>query len=196
MLGHYAGFATRLLAFIIDAFIVSATIVFVSWFTNTTIDMLLGQAVLNSLVRTFPTLEALTEVATAPLTHSLVSLAFIISYYLFFWTLIGQTPGKYLMGIRIVTIKGNRLNVGRSILRYLGYYISGLCMGLGFLWILFDDERRSWHDRLSGTCVIYVWDARPDEKFLTRLTEELRHRRDALRAGLRRRGEPGDPKEK
>jgi uncharacterized RDD family membrane protein YckC len=192
MLGYYAGFATRLLAFICDVFIVSTIILFVSWFTNTTVEMLLGQVLMNSMVDAIPILQALTQVATNPITHSLVSVAFIISYFLFFWTLIGQTPGKYLLGVRIVTPEGNRLKLGRAVLRYLGYYLSALPFGLGFLWILFDDERRAWHDRLAGTCVIYVWDARPDEKFLNHITDELIQRRQALKRFFRRHGSHHD----
>jgi uncharacterized RDD family membrane protein YckC len=186
MLGHYAGFATRLLAFVIDLFIVSTTIVFVSWFTSTTIDMLQSQVIINSVIRAVPAIEGFTNIIASPVTHSLVSLVFIIAYYLFFWTMIGQTPGKYIMGVRVVTVDGGRLRISRSALRYLGYYLSGLCLGMGFIWILFDDERRGWHDRLAGTCVIYVWDARPDEKFLTSITGRLIRRGKLLQTLLRR----------
>jgi uncharacterized RDD family membrane protein YckC len=37
---------------------------------------------------------------------------------------------------------------------------------LGFLWILIDNRRQGWHDKMAGTCVIYNWPARPDENFL------------------------------
>jgi uncharacterized RDD family membrane protein YckC len=42
-------------------------------------------------------------------------------------------------------------------LRRLGWaLLSLLALGLGFLWILVDPQRRAWHDRLSGTRIVVV----------------------------------------
>jgi uncharacterized RDD family membrane protein YckC len=186
MIGHYAGFASRLVAFMIDAILLSTIIVFTSWFVSTSVGMLQGQAILNTLGQRYPIIDQLTQVIRSPLLHSLVSVAFVISYYLFFWTTAGRTPGKYLMGLRVLVKSGAKLKLRHAILRYAGYYLSGLAFGVGFLWILVDDERRGWHDRLAGTLVIYDWDARPDETFLVRVYDELVHRRQALQALVRR----------
>jgi uncharacterized RDD family membrane protein YckC len=35
-----------------------------------------------------------------------------------------------------------------------------LVLGLGFLGVLFQRERRTLHDLLVGTAVVYAWDAR------------------------------------
>jgi uncharacterized RDD family membrane protein YckC len=76
------------------------------------------------------------------------------------------------MGLRVVTINGKRLSLLRAILRLIGYLLSALPLYLGFLWTLVDDRRQGWHDKLAGTCVVYTWAARPDERFLA---YQLRH---------------------
>jgi len=190
MIGHYAGFASRLAAFAIDVILLSAIIVFTSWFVSTSVDMLQGQAILNRLAQRYPAIDQLAQLISSPLLHSVVSVAFIIAYYLFFWTVAGRTPGKYLMGLRVLLRSGKKLKLRHAVFRYAGYYLSGLAFGLGFFWILVDDERRGWHDRLAGTLVIYDWDARPDETFLVRFYEELVHQRQALQALVRRQRNP------
>jgi uncharacterized RDD family membrane protein YckC len=186
MLGHYAGFASRLLAFTIDVLIMSITIVFTSWFVRTSVNMLFGPQIMNSLAGRNTIIADILRLITNPALHSVVSVIYIITYYLFFWTTMGQTPGKYLMGVKGITKHGHKLKLKHAIARYLGYYVSSFTFGLGFLWILVDDERRGWHDRIAGTLVIYVWDARPDETFLVRVYNNLRHRQDVLRTIIQR----------
>ena len=45
-------------------------------------------------------------------------------------------------------------STAQNIIRYLGYFISFLPLGLGFLWIAFDERKQGWHDKLAGTVVI------------------------------------------
>ena len=73
----------------------------------------------------------------------------------FFWTVFKATPGKMAVGCEIVNAKtGEKLGIGRSIVRYLGYFISTLPLGLGFLWVVFNKRKRGWHDLIAGTVVI------------------------------------------
>jgi uncharacterized RDD family membrane protein YckC len=62
----------------------------------------------------------------------------------------------------------------RAALRLLiGYPLSFLLLGVGFLWVLADDYRQALHDKLVGTFVVYAWAARPDEEFLVRELNRL-----------------------
>ena len=66
----------------------------------------------------------------------------------------GQTPGKRLLGIRVVALSGNYLNIWDSFGRYGGYG-AGLATGLlGFAQIYWDPNRQAIHDKISGTVVI------------------------------------------
>jgi uncharacterized RDD family membrane protein YckC len=80
----------------------------------------------------------------------------VLSYYVFFWTFIGYTPGKALMGLRIVRQDGRPLSFWRAWLRFIGYSISALPFFLGFIWILFDRQHEGWHDKIANTHVIYT----------------------------------------
>jgi uncharacterized RDD family membrane protein YckC len=73
----------------------------------------------------------------------------------FFWTGTGQTPGKMAMGIRVVSAQtGDVIGMGEALLRYVGYIISGLALGLGFLWIIWDPKHEGWHDKIASTRVV------------------------------------------
>jgi uncharacterized RDD family membrane protein YckC len=98
----------------------------------------------------------------------------------FFWTLIGQTPGKALLGVRVVGMDGKRLSFPRALLRYAGYLLSALPLGAGFFWILADDERRGFHDKIARTWVINTWAARYDENFLADELKDLGQNRRPL----------------
>jgi len=90
-------------------------------------------------------------------------------YFVAFWRWRGQTPGKWLLGIRVIALDYTRLgrgkiSVGRAVVRLVGYLVSALPFYLGFLWIL-GPQRRGFHDRLARTAVVYTRGsvaARPD----------------------------------
>lgn len=75
-------------------------------------------------------------------------------YFLFFWSLSGQTLGKLLTGGRIVDGHGKALGFGRAGMRLLGLFLALLPLGAGFLGIWTDSERRGWHDRIAGSKVV------------------------------------------
>ena len=80
----------------------------------------------------------------------------VLIYFVFFWTLVGYTPGKALLGLQIVRQDGRPLSVGRALLRYLGYWVSAIPLFLGFIWVLIDRQHEGWHDKLANTHVIYI----------------------------------------
>jgi uncharacterized RDD family membrane protein YckC len=98
---------------------------------------------------------------------------FPLIYFLFFWILAGQTLGDYAMGVRVVRLNGRRMNLISGIIRFFSYFLCFLSLGLGFLWILVDDRRQGWHDKLARTCVIYSWEARQDVTFIQKLNQRL-----------------------
>ena len=121
-----ADFGTRLVAYLIDG-----AILFVA---NIVITLLLG-----------------------PLIAFLVSLAVGIGYVVYFWTSSGQTPGKMAMGLKVVSAEtGQLLDPGTAALRYVGYILSSIPFGLGFLWVIWDPMHDGWHDKIAKTKVIKV----------------------------------------
>ena len=171
LLGHYAGFISRFLAFLIDILFISFTIVATTWFVSITTSAFRLGAFLGISPDSIPWSRPVLDFISGPFITGLLSAAFILGYHVFFWVFAGQTPGKALMGLRLVTSTGQRVPPLRASLRFLSYFISGIPLYLGFLWVLVDDRRQAWHDKIAGTVVIYTWAARPDERFLK---EEIR----------------------
>ena len=164
--GHYAGFTSRLIAFSIDISIVSIVIIFFTWFVSATLEMLQVKLLLTALNKSSSGLNPVISFLFSPIIASILSVIFIFGYHVLFWFFTGQTPGKMILGIRVVPLRGGKMSIWRAFLRYLCYPISAIPLGLGFISILIDDQRMGWHDKLARTCVIYIWDARPDETFL------------------------------
>ena len=75
--------------------------------------------------------------------------------YLVGFTAGGQTLGKMVMGIRVVSAdEGEPLSVGRALQRTLLWAVLVIPAGLGFLTAIFSSDRRGLHDRLAGTRVV------------------------------------------
>lgn len=146
-----AGFASRLVAFLIDLFLVNTGLV-------------VATAVTLTLLRYFDFGNLFTVGGEGTGLGRLVvgvmgSITFLVTYFVypvFFWVLAGQTPGKRLMGLRVIRTDGQPLTVARAVRRALGYWLSAFPLLLGFLWVLQDDRRQGWHDYLADTYVIYV----------------------------------------
>jgi uncharacterized RDD family membrane protein YckC len=69
----------------------------------------------------------------------------------------GQTVGKRALGIRVIDFNtGGPIGFGRGLLRYLGKLVSGFVLLLGYLWMLWDKEKQTWHDKIATTVVVPV----------------------------------------
>jgi uncharacterized RDD family membrane protein YckC len=74
---------------------------------------------------------------------------------LIFWFYRSATPGKMMLGMKIVDADtGDKPGTGQFIVRYLGYYVSTIPLGLGLLWVAFDKRKQGWHDKIAGTVVV------------------------------------------
>ena len=82
------------------------------------------------------------------------SLLFIESFafFAYFWIRRGQTIGMLAWRLRIVS--SEPMTLRRVLMRYVGALLGGVCLFIGYFWILFDTERRSWSDLISRTQVV------------------------------------------
>lgn len=78
-----------------------------------------------------------------------------ILYSIFFVGKYGATPGKMLCKIRIVTASGEKVTYGRATGRVFAELLSGLICNIGYLIAAFDKEKRSLHDHICNTRVVY-----------------------------------------
>ena len=83
-------------------------------------------------------------------------LAWVISitYYVGFLTWRGQTPGKMIVGIKVIRTDKNPLTLRDSVVRYCGYLLSLFSFCAGFVIIAFDKKKQGFHDKIAGTYVV------------------------------------------
>lgn len=174
--GQYAGFVTRAAAYLVDLAIISASIFLINWAPRVALNSI-------GITTNFCPSSEWASVLCRLFTGSLIALSAVFPslYLVFFWMLSGQTPGKSLLGLRIVQVNGRRLSFVTALRRLVGYGLSLLSFGLGFLVILVDDRRQGWHDKFARTCVIYAWPGQQDDEFLARIEKVIGARRGKRR---------------
>jgi uncharacterized RDD family membrane protein YckC len=137
--GLPAGFVTRLVAVAIDLGLLSAIITTVTVF---------GQFIGQSLNAGVWTLRFIAVSTTA------FSLSLYMIYFVASTVLGGQTLGKRIMGVRIVRMNGDPVRMKVSVKRYLCSFLS-LPLFWGYLLVLIDNRRQTFHDKVADTVVIY-----------------------------------------
>jgi len=80
-------------------------------------------------------------------------------YFTFFHGRTGQTPGNAALGIRVVDSRdrlGRPLGYGRAFVRWVVSIPSGVVFLLGYLWMLWDPRKQTWHDKAAGSLPVVV----------------------------------------
>ena len=151
---EFAGFWRRLVAALIDLFavaVICSIIILIfspyQWF------QWFGWG--NSDVFNESVLDALPYLIGGNVLSFLVNIA----YFVGFWVWRGQTPGKMLLGIKLIREDGSDVTIGVALLRYLGYIVSGAVILIGFIWIAFDSRKQGFHDRMAETYVVIIPEA-------------------------------------
>ncbi len=139
-----AGFLTRLQALAIDLAILGGVL---------TLFIAAAGLVLSTSGYGWTRLKTPEGLAALFLPFYLLSLLLSLSYFTFFLGWSGRTPGKALLKLDVRRTDGGEMTYTRGFLRGVGYLVSLTFVGLGFLWIAFDERKRGWHDYLCGTWV-------------------------------------------
>lgn len=153
-LGAYAGFISRLLAWIVDRVLISVVFGIVSFS---------GDYIINRFAPDNVTVTAIVVIVVV-----IVNITIYFLYFIGGWMIAGQTLGKALFGLRVVRVDGSRLKLRNAFARLIFSWLSSLGLYLGYLWVLVDKRRRAFHDHLGGTIVVYseTWEQRAYEKTL------------------------------
>jgi uncharacterized RDD family membrane protein YckC len=91
-----------------------------------------------------------------------VLMAFVVPVIYVVWALMllrrGLTPGKRLLGLQVVNQQTGEIpGFGTMFVREVfGRMVSGLFLGVGYFWALFDKNAQAWHDKLARTVVVKV----------------------------------------
>ncbi|MDM4766087.1 RDD family protein [Pelomonas sp. SE-A7] len=135
---RYAGFWLRLGASIIDSALL--------WLVLGPILLLFGRQADYEFIGTLASLK-----------DQAIDLLVGAALALLCWLRFQGTPGKLLLGLRVVDAQSRQtLKLRQAILRYLGYLLAMLPLCLGFVWIAFDKRKQGWQDKLAGSVVIHA----------------------------------------
>ena len=78
------------------------------------------------------------------------------AYHAAMWATKGTTIGGIVCGLKVVRLDDRPLDWGVATVRALGAFLSLAVAGLGFIWVAFDDDKQSWHDKIAGTTIVRV----------------------------------------
>ena len=92
-----------------------------------------------------------------PLAYVVATILSLVYFTYFEGSPSGQTIGKRLLGIRVIDFSaGGPIGYGRAFVRWLGRILSGAICVLGYLWMLWDKEKQTWHDKFANDVVVPV----------------------------------------
>jgi uncharacterized RDD family membrane protein YckC len=84
-----------------------------------------------------------------------IGLIISLAYFTYFHGSTGATPGDSALSIRVVDKDGGgSIGYGRAFIRWLVSLVSGAVLLLGYLWMLWDGEKQTWHDKAANSVVI------------------------------------------
>ena len=137
---RYAGFWIRFGAYIIDAIIVG----------------------IAANIVVIPITFAMIRINDNPMANLglqgilvLFQIALACGYFGYFLSTKGATPGKLLLGLKVIRSDGSGLSFARGASRYLAQIVSSIILLIGFIIAAFDAEKRALHDHLCDTRVVY-----------------------------------------
>ena len=154
---RFGGFWIRFLAIVIDGIIL--------WVATFVIRIPLGLLGLGAglglgdLGRSPDPAQAL---AALPAILSIIGLSIMIqfalslAYEIYFLTTRGATPGKMVLGLKVIRADGGPISTGLAVGRYFAKILSGMILWIGFIIAGFDSEKRAVHDYICGTRVVYT----------------------------------------
>ncbi|HEY3726985.1 MAG TPA: RDD family protein [Solirubrobacteraceae bacterium] len=144
----YVGLVTRVVASVIDAVVINLVVVVVGGAVN----------LIGSLLGHNGGLDVQGAIA-----GGILWWLWIVSYFVAFWTLTGQTIGNRTMGIRVENATGGPVKARQALRRFAGSVLAALPLGAGFLLVLVDDRRQGLQDKIAHTVV--RWHTRDQEVY-------------------------------
>lgn len=145
----YASFGRRFVASLLDGVIVGVVGGIIGLVMGIIVGLILVATGSSSKDLTTSILGGVVQIVNGGLT---------LGYYIYFTGKNGQTLGKKALGIKV--IKKDSMQVPGYMSAFLrevvGKFLSAIVFGLGYLWMLWDKDKQTWHDKIAGTIVIKI----------------------------------------
>lgn len=142
---RYAGFWIRFCAVLVDGILLMIV--------NGVISSIAGSG-MPFTPESQPTPEDVARFMAATMTGSLLGTVISVAYETFFIGKFGATPGKMLLGLRVVRPDGSPVTYMRAFGRFFAKILSQMILLIGYIMAAFDDEKRALHDRICDTRVV------------------------------------------
>lgn len=123
-----------------------------------------GTRVIGALIDALPFLILGILFSWNSLLRNLVGLAGFAYFYVYLGYLdgdTGQTPGKAVMGTRVVNSEGNVIGSGPGIARKFSHIVDSIICGLGWLLPLVDSSKQTIADKIMTTYVVEGVEKKP-----------------------------------
>jgi uncharacterized RDD family membrane protein YckC len=143
---RYAGFWIRFVARVLDGVILGVVLAII----NIPVQMMVGLGSMRDPGAMMAVGFGLLGVMV------LVDFALGFAYEVYFVATRGATPGKMILGLKIIRPDGSALSVGQAVGRYFAYVLDFFTLYIGFIIAGFDEQKRALHDRICDTRVIHV----------------------------------------
>lgn len=152
---RYAGFGKRMAAMLIDRVIISIASNYAYWEIH--------REALRSIEKNqqfykkiFPKVDTSYDMAD---NLAYVGLSFVFIFVLWCYNAGMEsspwkgTIGKRLIGLEVSDLSGNRVSFIKATGRYFGKTLSIIVLCFGYIAMLFNDKKQTWHDSMSG-CIV------------------------------------------
>lgn len=139
----YGGFWIRFAALFVDGVVVNAL--------GMILGVLMGVSVSEQMAS-----DPSVSFSTVQWVHLILQVSLAIFYYTWFVGKYGGTPGKLILGLRIVDEHGGPIGYSMAVKRYLATILSALTLGIGYLIAAWDSEKKTLHDILVRTRVVQL----------------------------------------
>lgn len=140
-----AGLSRRLGAMLYDGFLITAI-----WIMVTVAHLAFFRFVLG---------QQADEIGTTPFdiwSLRLMLLFFVTLFFIYSWRRGGMTLGMQAWRLRVQTTDGHAITLKQSLIRCVTAWLSLAAFGIGYWWVLFDRQRRSWPDIASNTQTVVL----------------------------------------
>lgn len=145
----YAGFLVRLVAYIVDSFIIGILLIILN----------VPKFILNMVGVSILDTKVLFNFSVWEIILYLLSIIYFVALTYYY----GRTVGKRVMKVKVISSEKEKLSFWNVVYReVIGKYLSGLLCGIGYLTVIFDNKKRAVHDMLCDTLVVYDFDKSQD----------------------------------
>ena len=116
-----------------------------------------GAAVIDAVVVGVP--SWIVQIAVSRGAGYAVGFLLAAVYFTYFHGRTGQTPGDAALSVKVVDERNGTatpIGYGRAFGRWVISYVSGIVIVLGYLWMLWDPKKQTWHDKAVGSLPVYL----------------------------------------